>query len=190
LLVVSRGGREGVRVARRLGAASVFVACVSFASASAVAAIVAQDARLTARSHITTAGVGRIKIGMTVSEARRRSGSNIVVHTVNPGCESGSASPKRLGVGVLSRNFRIAVLYVTKRGIATKSGVRVRDSVSRLLQVYRGRLVKRPEFYNPQYYNYELRDGNRKVIFSTDNKKVTMITTGRKPEVDYVEGCL
>jgi hypothetical protein len=187
---VARAGREETFVADGLRGVAIVTATVWFACVAPTAATVAHEAQLTTRSRITTAGLGEIKIGMTVAEARRRSGSNIVVHSVNRGCESGSVSPHKLGVSVLSSNYRIAVLYVNRRGIATRSGVRVKDTVRRLASVYGNRLVKRPEFYNPKHFNYELRDGNRKVIFSTDNKKVTMISTGRKPEIDYVEGCL
>ena len=104
-------------------------------------------------------------------------------------CGSGTLVPRRLGVFVLGTNFRVASVTVTKRGIATPSGIRVGDRVARLQRTYRGRLVRVKSFYQPQKANYEYRDGNRKLVFATDNVRVRQITTGRRPEVDYVEGC-
>lgn len=80
-------------------------------------------------------------------------------------------------------------MTVTRRGIATPSGVRVGDSVARLRRAYPGRLVRVENFYEPRKFNYEYREGNRKLVFYTDNVRVRQITTGRRPEVDYVEGC-
>jgi hypothetical protein len=63
-----------------------------------------------------------------------------------------------------------------------------RDRVYGLLARYPGKLVATRNFYtgDPQY---ELRSGNRKIVFFTTRRVVTKIATGAKPEVDYVEGC-
>lgn len=104
-------------------------------------------------------------------------------------CGPGTLVPRGLGVLVLGTNFRIASVTVTKRGIRTPSGVRVGDSVAALRRAYPGDLVRVKNFYEPRKANYEYRDGNRKLVFSTNNLRVQQITSGRRPEVDYVEGC-
>ena len=99
-------------------------------------------------------------------------------------------TPGRYGVGVLGTGFRIAVVYVGRRAIATPSGIRVGDSASRLRRVYGRRLVARRNIYDPRSTNYELRSGNRKLVFYASRAgTIRQMATGRRPEVDYVEGC-
>jgi hypothetical protein len=150
---------------------------------------VARDARLSTHAKITTLGVGPIKIGVSVRTAEQQSRSDIDARKVSSDCSQGPVHPLKLGVSVLATRGRIQVIYVKSRGIATRSGVRVKDTVAHLKRVYGARLVKVPPPYNPTWSNYELRDRNRKILFSTDNRKIFEIATGREPEVDYMEGC-
>jgi hypothetical protein len=149
----------------------------------------ASRARLTMNSQLSTAGLGSLKIGMTIAQASRATGSPIVAHHIGGPCFSDLLKPARLGVGILGTSYRVAVVTITKRGLATRSGVRVGDSVQRLKSVYGNQLLAVAEFYTPSELQYELRDGNRKVIFFTTKGFITSMTAGRKPEVDYVEGC-
>lgn len=150
----------------------------------------AADAALGTRSRITTAGVGPLRIWMTVDQARRATGRRITVSSPNAGCRFGQLYPRRLGVSLLLTRGRIARIYVGRRGIATRSGVRVRDSTARLRRIYGKRLVVRSGPYSRRDRLYELRFGNRKVtFFSLRDRVVDVISTGRKPEIDYIEGC-
>lgn len=170
-----------------LGAAGLAPLLVLPATASAATPV-------TTASRISLSGVGGIGIGERVSVVERRLGQDIDYHhgeVGGPGsrCGTGTLIPRALGVFVLGTGYRIASVTVTERGIATPSGVRVGDSVARLRRAYPGRLVRVRSFYEPRKANYEYRDGNRKLIFATNNVRVRQITTGRRPEVDYVEGC-
>lgn len=149
---------------------------------------------VTTKSLISLSGVGGIGIGERLSVVERRLGQDIDYRhgeIGGPGspCGTGTLVPRGLGVLVLGTGFRIASVTVTRRGIATPSGVRVGDSISRLRSAYPGKLVRVKNFYEPRKFNYELRSGNRKLVFYTNNAHVQQITTGRRPEVDYVEGC-
>jgi len=84
---------------------------------------------------------------------------------------------------------RLARIYVYTRRYATRSGVRVGDSEQDVLDTYPGEIVRTPHEYAPNGSYLKIEDGNRKVVFETDGSKVTSISTGRKPEIDYVEGC-
>ncbi len=149
---------------------------------------------VTTESLISLSGVGGIGIGERVSVIERRLGQDLDYRRGEVGgpgspCGTGTLIPRDLGVLVLGTGFRIASVTVTKRGIATPSGVRVGDSVARLRRAYPGRLVRVANFYEPRKFNFEYRDGNRKLVFFTNNVHVRQITAGRRPEVDYVEGC-
>lgn len=162
--------------------------------AAALPPATATAAPVTSGSLISLSGLGGIGIGERLSVVERRLGQDIAYqHGIagGPGspCGTGTLSPRSLGVSVLGTNFRIASVTVTRRGIATPSGVRVGDGLTRLRRAYPGRLVRVRNPYAPRKFDYEYRDGNRKLVFDTDNERVRQITTGRRPEVDYVEGC-
>ena len=83
---------------------------------------------------------------------------------------------------------RLARIYVGSRRYATRSGIRVGASEADVYKTYRGQVVARPHHYTAGHY-LEIRDGNRKVVFETDGRRVVQISTGRRPEINYVEGC-
>lgn len=173
-----------------IGATALIVLALSGTVAGSPAIDTADaQAKLTLKSRITTAGVGPIKIGMTIPQARLASGRNITVRSeVHPGCGHDTVHPLRYGISTLTRHGRIAVLYINKRSLATRSGVRVGDSVAKLRRVYGNQLKARRNIYGTRIY--EIRDGNREVQFSTYNGRlIHQIATGRKPEVDWPEGC-
>lgn len=83
---------------------------------------------------------------------------------------------------------RLARIYVGSRRYATRSGVRVGDSEQKVLTTYPGQLVRERHAYSEGWY-LKIVDGNRKVVFEIVRSRVVDISTGRKPEIDYVEGC-
>jgi len=166
----------------RLGS-SLLAAGALLAGAPDVGAVLSE------RSRVSTSGLGPLKIGMTLAQAERATGRRISPREGNGDCAYGVLHPVRLGVQMLTTRGRIAVVYVSRRGIATRSGARVRDTPRRLRAIYGPELVPVRQFYNPPERGYEIRDGNRKVRFGVSEGRVTSISAGRKPEVDYLEAC-
>jgi hypothetical protein len=80
---------------------------------------------------------------------------------------------------------------VSQPGIRTRAGVEVGDSVSDLRRAYRSRLRSQPNKYTPKARDYWVAfPRNRKLVFYANPKKqVTQISSGRQPEIDFVEGC-
>ncbi len=147
-------------------------------------------AAITKRDRVTTRGLGRLHIGMSVQRAERVVGHRLRrSYPSGPRCFTAIIRPSRLGVYVLATGDTIARIDVTERGVATHSGIRVGDSVRRLRAAYGAQLKARPNFYQSSWTNYVIRDGNRKVVFYTDSRKVKSYSTGRSPEINYVEGC-
>jgi hypothetical protein len=137
---------------------------------------------------ITFDGVAGVKIGMTVAQAEQRVGHQIKPnYNVSPPCGTATLS-KRDRVYVLLDGKIIKRIDVRGTRFKTTRGVRVGDSVSTLLARYPGKLVATRNFYtgDPQY---EQRRGRRKIVFFTNGRSVTQISTGAKPEIDYIEGC-
>lgn len=142
---------------------------------------------LSSRSVISARGVGPIHIGMTIAQAERRLGHGLRVERFNPPCGTARLSG-RLRSYVLLTGQRIAYVSVRSPRLRTERGVRVGDPVSTLLARYPGRLRAHPNIYT-QEPQYEYVAGRRKLIFFTRGGRIDEIITGRKPEVNYVEGC-
>lgn len=137
---------------------------------------------------ITFDGVSNVKVGMTVAQAERQIGHDIKPsYNVSPPCGTATLS-KRHRVYALLDGKVIKRIDVRGTRFRTSRGVHVGDSVSTLRARYPGKLVATRNFYtgDPQY---EQRSGRRKIVFFTNGRAVTEISTGTKPEIDYVEGC-
>jgi len=163
-------------------------------AAAALLPAVAGATPVTGNSQITQNGLGSIRLGMTVDQAQRRTGQRIENNLFTPGdisCGIAQLFPKSLGVNMQTTNLHIWVINVSDRAIATRSGIHVGDTVSDLRRAYGSRLHSGPNKYIPKARDYWVTfPRNRKLKFFTNpGRKITQISSGRKPEVDYVEGC-
>jgi hypothetical protein len=157
-------------------------------TAAAATCVPASATALPRTARITTAGLGAIKIGMTERQVERAGNRRI---RLQGGAGSGDCRTATMG-GKLYGLFtgdRLARIYVGSRRYATRSGIRVGATESDVYDTYPGQIVSRPHQYDPAGHYLEIHDGNRKVVFETDGKRVEQISTGRLPEIDYVEGC-
>jgi len=145
-------------------------------------------AALSRSARITTAGLGPIKIGMTERQVEKAAKRSI---TRRGGAGSGECTTATIGDKTygLFTGDRLARIYVGTRRYATRSGVRVGDAESKVLATYPGKIVRERHKYDPGGSYLKIVEGNRKVVFETDGSRVTTISTGRRPEIDYVEGC-
>lgn len=170
-----------------LGTAGALVAAVVAAPAAV------HGAPVTADSRITQNGIGSLRIGMTLAQAQRRSGQRIDYQrfdAASDACGIGRLVPTSLGVTMLTTDLRIAVLDVDEPGIATRAGIEVGDTAAALRRAYGSRLRSQPSKYDPRSRDYEVRFGQRKLVFYADGQgRIGQIAGGRRPEIDYVEGC-
>jgi hypothetical protein len=164
-----------------------FLALVALVAALVAFPVASSSGALSSRSVISARGVGPIHIGMTIAQAERRLGHGLRVERFNPPCGTARLSG-RLRSYVLLTGQRIAYISVRSPRLRTDRGVRVGDPVSTLIARYSGRLKAHPNIYT-QEPQYEYVAGRRKLIFFTQDGRIDEITTGRKPEVNYVEGC-
>ena len=142
---------------------------------------------LSASDRITFKGLGPVKIGMTVSQVERAAKREVkVTYPLDRSCGSARIGKKTYG---LFKYRRLTRIYVDEPRYATRAGVRVNDSEQRVMAVYGSRVIRTPHVYVPGGSYLKLVSGNRKIVFETNGTRVTSISTGRKPEIDYVEGC-
>lgn len=169
--------------------------------AVAVVAIGATSAqtKITNQSKVATNGIGGIRVGMTVAEASRASGTKLVssgdyleqsCYYVQP-----QGTPK--GLGFMVTDGRIARVDVFKnKSITTLSGAKIGDTEARIKALYPGQIKVTPHKYTGSmgghYLTYvpkDKSDRNYRVVFETDGKQVLNFRAGKLPEVEFVEGC-
>ena len=162
--------------------AAVAIACTVAGVAAAVAVALPSSAKLTA------SGLGPIKLGMTVAQAEAAGKRAITFEggDANAGCATAALGSKIYG---LFSKGRLARIYVSARGYATRTNIRVGDSQRKVVARYGRALTRSPHKYVRGGFYFKLTVGNRRLVFDTDGKRVTQMSSGRKPEIDYVEGC-
>ena len=140
---------------------------------------------------ISFKGVGPIKLGMGINEARKAARRGIIEgKVVTAGCRHDTVLPRRFGLTTLRFKKKIRVLYVTRTAMPTAKGVRVNDSVERLKSKYGSKLQERGTDVSLTTRIFELHSGNREIQFSVgETGRIFQIATGLPPEVDFPEGC-
>ena len=142
---------------------------------------------------VTPHGIGAIRIGMTVDELRRAIGDFPVA---NPTADCSYIRPTSapLGVSVMLARGQVARVDVDSAGVRTDSGVAVGDSAAKIAAAYGARMTATPHKYVPggQYLTVRSTspaDSLRRMVFETENGRVTRFRTGRVPEVEWIERC-
>jgi len=139
-------------------------------------------------------GFGPLRVGMTVEQGERALGGEMtIVEDVAYDCKH--ATFKRLpdGVRIMVIDGKIlARVEVAKAGVLTREGVGVGSTEAQVLARYRGKIRTKPHQYDPKghYLAYFAEGSGRGIVFETDGKRVVMVRAGRRPEVEYIEGCI
>lgn len=167
---------------RRWPAIALALACAALAGITATAVALPSGARL------TTAGLGPVKIGMTIAQAERAGKRDITFEGGDANALCATASLGSNLFGLFSKG-RLARIYVRSRNYATLKAIYVGDRQAKVLSRYGPSLKRSPHKYVPGGLYLKLTVGNRRLVFETDGRRVTQMSSGRKPEIDYVEGC-
>jgi len=157
------------------------------ASAATSAGALATDSAVTER------GLGRLRAGMTLAEAATALGDALVVPVEydTTGCDYASWRGGPPGVRVMVDQGRIARVEVDSVNVPTAAGARVGDSEERIQSLYPGRVTVTPHKYEDGHYLTVNGAGDSSVaiVFETSKGRVTRYRAGRRPAVEYVEGC-
>ena len=142
---------------------------------------------------VTPDGIGSIRVGMNLDELRRVAGD---VTVPNAGAECSYVHPPAAPPGVLIMLARgqVARVDVDSGGVKSDEGIAVGDSAARVTAAYAGRVTTTPHKYVPggQYLSAKPtspQDSSRRIVFETENGRVTRFRSGRLPEVEWVERC-
>jgi hypothetical protein len=147
--------------------------------------------KLDGNAEINFKGVGPIKLGMGINEARKAAKTGIIAGgEVTKDCRHDTVLPKRFGLTTLRYKLKIRVLYVTRTAMPTAKKIRVNDSLERLQAKYGSKLQERGSDVSATTRIFELHSGDREIQFSVgENNRIFQIATGLHPEVDFPEGC-
>jgi len=88
---------------------------------------------------------------------------------------------------------RIERVDVDSAGVLTAEGAGVGDAEARVIELYRERVAVQPHKYTGPQGHYLVvtspGDTLHRIVFETDGQRVVKYRAGRRPAVDFVEGC-
>jgi hypothetical protein len=97
------------------------------------------------------------------------------------------------GVGIMLVNDSVARIDIDSAGIQTSEGAGVGEDETRVVEIYHDRVAVTPHKYTGPAGHYltvsPAGDTLRRIIFETDGHRVTKYRVGRRPAVEWVEGC-
>lgn len=145
-------------------------------------------------------GMGPLRVGMTLDEARAALGGDLRMSDNPVGMEEGAdrcdhPRSARLPAGVMMmvQGQRLVRLEVTSGATPTAEGARIGDTEARVQTLYPGRVQVQPHKYTDGHYLVvrpaAASNTTHLLIFETDGNAVLRFRAGQKPHVEYVEGC-
>lgn len=161
---------------------------IALTTSALVAIAVPAAFALSARDRISHSGLGPVKLGMTERQIEHAAKRPIAIGYDFPGSDCGFATLAGKTQGLFTGR-RLRRIYIRTPRFATAGGVRVGSPEQRVLEAYPGRLSREPQKYILDEDDLILRKGDRKIVFTLSKGRVAEISTGRRPEIDLVEGC-
>lgn len=148
---------------------------------------------------ITANTLGPISIGMTVKEAEKVTGKQIIKQALIPNvvtedCRYATFKGAPYKVLFMLNHNRIVRIDIKNSLFKTRAGIHVGSTVNQVLIAYQQQIKVEPDKYagDKGWQNLIIMPHNNqpyRLIFDTDGKKVINIRLGKTPEVEYVEGC-
>lgn len=142
--------------------------------------------------YIEETGFGPLQIGMTKA-ALEALGKKVDYHIPNGdqvGIDCTNASVEGINPSLILENGGLARIYFFKPDYATRSGIKVGDSEKKVRATYGKALKVEPHAYNEGFYLFKLNKQGVGLLFETDRGIISSISVGRRPTIEYMEGCL
>jgi len=141
---------------------------------------------------VTENGIGNVRVGMTVAEARAVVPAfSVAASRDSTACTYAKMNGLPPGVMVMLEGGKIVRVEVRRGTIATSTGARIGDSEDRIKTLYPGQVTTSLHKYTPggHYLTVAPPSSADRIIFETDGKRVVNYRAGQRPPVEYVEGC-
>ncbi|MBE9095839.1 hypothetical protein [Tychonema sp. LEGE 07203] len=168
-----------------------------------VTSVTAQP-QLTERSKLAINGIGPIRVGMTVDEASRSAGIQLIKNARGSGsfnedlCSYPQVKGGPKGISFMVAKGRIARVDIDNDRTTTIAGAKIGNTQQQIINLYPGKIKITPHPYvgrpplNGKYLTFvpkDAADKNYRIIFETSKNRVTRFRSGKLPEVEYIEGC-
>lgn len=141
---------------------------------------------------VTFDGIGNLKAGMSLDEAKVVTQNNLVIPSRLSECDYIKPKSGPEGVAYLFENGVLAVVDVKSGNVKTVEGARIGDTEDQVKSLYPGQVTSRPAKYIAGGHRLIVTPktgGKNRIVFETDGVKVTQFSSGSEPAVEYVEGC-
>lgn len=140
---------------------------------------------------VTFDGIGSLKAGMSLDEAKIVSHGNLVIPSELTDCDYIEPKNGPAGVAFLFENGALAVVDVKSGNVKTVEGARIGDTEDRIKSLYPGQVSSQPAKYTSGHRLIVTpkSGGKNRLVFETDGTKVTQFSSGSEPAIEYVEGC-
>jgi hypothetical protein len=141
---------------------------------------------------VSAAGYGPIRVGWTVAELNARLNENVrPAYQASDECDYIHPARLPVRVNLMVVKDTVARVDVDTTGVLTDRGAGVGDTEQRISELY-GPVTVQFHKYRPGGRNLivtDPADSMLRIIFETDSGRVVRYRAGRRPPVDYVEGC-
>ncbi|MEG3977987.1 hypothetical protein QT970_25710 [Microcoleus sp. herbarium8] len=165
---------------------------------------VSAQVQLTERSKLAINGIGPIRVGMTLDEASRSAGIQLIKNARGSGsfnedlCSYPQVKAGPKGISFMVAKGRIARVDIDNDRTTTIAGAKIGNTQEQIIKLYPGQIKITPHPYvgsppqNGKYLTFvpkDAADKNYRIIFETSKNRVTRFRSGKLPEVEYIEGC-
>lgn len=161
-----------------------------------VSNLAAESASVSESTRVSVNGIGSIKIGMSVAQARRASGLDLVPEREPATADELACYYVKPRSGLRDVMFMVSDGHISRVDISnpkirTLSGARIGMTEAEIARLYRGQVEVTVNKYDPTgHYLTIYPRSRRQIVFETDGQVVTDYRAGKVPEVAYVERCL
>jgi hypothetical protein len=138
--------------------------------------------------------LGPFRTGITLAQFNAQLGERLVPsYEISTTCDHVDPASFPEGVIVMIENDSVARFDVENPAIRTREGVGVGDLENDVVRLYGSSITVSPHAYTGPDGHYltvtPAGDTLHRIIFETDGQKVLHIRAGKRPAVDYIEGC-
>ncbi len=141
---------------------------------------------------VTENGIGKLRAGMTVADAKAAYPSFSVPAGDPSACSYAKMNGLPSGVAVMVEAGKVARVEVRSGSVATSTGARIGDTEAKIKSLYPNQVAVTPHKYEATGHYLTVTpsgSANNRIIFETDGKRVTNYRAGARPQVEYVERC-
>lgn len=143
---------------------------------------------------VNARGLGPLSAGMTLAEANAAAGGNLIIPARMEECDWVRLKDAPDGLLFMVEKGKISRVDVTRTApVTTAEGAKIGDTEARIKSLYSGKVTVQPHEYTDGHYlvvtPQAVADSAHRIVFETDGSKVLRYRSGKRPSVEYVEGC-